>query len=125
MKQQTKEIILFAVAMLIMWGMGFGQSWSIFAPDTPYIEAEKMLEIKGASGTCRLTEAVSYAENDGETILLDEDGNLWAVAKNPAINGKSYYMLLIDTHDTKDVRDDTILDIYQTIPKQGGTPNGD
>lgn len=124
MKHQTKEIILLAVAMLIMWGMGFGQSWSIFAPDTPYIEAEKMLEIKGASGTCRLIEAKAYAENDDQIIFLDEDGNLWAIAKNSAINGNSYYMLLIDTQGTKDPKDDKILDIFAEIDMQGGKTNG-
>ena len=125
MKQQTKELIIFILAMVVMWLIGFGQGWVIFSPDTSYIEAEKMLEIKGASGTCRLIEAKAYAENEDKTIFLDEDGNLWAIAKNPAINGKSYYMLLIDTRDTKDLKDDKILDIYQTIPMQGGKTNGD
>lgn len=124
MQTRTKELIIYIIAMVVMWLIGFGQSWSIFAPDTPYIEAEKMLKIKGASGTCRLIEAKAYAENDDQTIFLDEDGNLWAIAKNPAIHGKSYYMLLIDTHDTKDVRDDTILDIFAEIDMQGGKTNG-
>lgn len=124
MKQQTKELIIFILAMVVMWLIGFGQGWVIFSPDTPYIEAEKMLEIRGASGTCRLIEAVSYAENDDKTIFLDEDGNLWAIANNPAIHGKSYYMLLIDTRDTKDPKDDKILDIYAETTWQGGTTNG-
>ena len=124
MQTRTKEIIAWILALVVMWLVGFGQSWSIFAPDTPYIEAEKMLEIKGASGTCRLIEAVSYAENDGETIFLDEDGNLWAVAKNPTIKANSYYMLLIDTLSTKDVRDDKILDIYAETTYKGGKTNG-
>lgn len=124
MKQQTKEKIATFLMMMFMALFGLFFGWVFFAPDTPYIEAEKMLEIKGASGTCRLIEAVSYAENDDETILLDEDGNLWAVAKNPAIHGKSYYMLLIDTRDTKDPKDDKILDIYAEINMQGGKTNG-
>lgn len=124
MKTKTKELIVHILAMVVMLLIGLFYGWVFFAPDTPYIEAEKMLEIKGASGTCRLMEAKAYAENESETIFLDEDGNLWAIAKNPAIHGKSYYMLLIDTRDTKDLKDDKILDIYAEIDMQGGKPNG-
>ena len=124
MKTKTKEKIVTFLMMMLMALIGLFYGWVFFAPDTPYIEAGKMLDIKGASGTCRLIEAKAYAENDDQTIFLDEDGNLWAIAKNPAIHGKSYYMLLIDTQGTKDPKDDKILDIFAEIDMQGGKTNG-